>query len=74
MNSIIVNLTKENMVYLICGHEPSDKLFNQLTKLGYGYFIGGHVCEWKWERVSLRQKHIKELYDLFLTLKTHRME
>ncbi len=64
---MLVDLDIEDLKSLVKGIEPSYSQFDNALVATAGYYIGGHVEKWVWNRLDSLTEH--ELYSLYFFCK-----
>ncbi len=64
-----IDLDKSDLIAMVMGKDPGYKLLEHELVKKSGYFIGGFVDKWTWEKLKLNKLTEKELSDLYNVLK-----
>lgn len=65
---MLVDLSKKDLVSLVCGTEPSYKQMSNEVVDYFGNYSGSYG-RWSWNKLRLNEYSEKELYNLYLFLK-----
>ena len=64
---MLVEMTKKDLVRLVCGVSPDYKKMDDR----YGSYTGGFVDDWKWNSSALFKLTEDKLWELYLWLNEH---
>ena len=60
-----VNLSKDDLVNLVCGIEPTYEAMEHPLLKQYGKFFGGFNSEWSWDRWGLKELDEHTLFTIY---------